>query len=179
MTSRCPCVRRSNQLCYEATDVGSWSFMGSNEPVRNQCWSYIWNISNIQLRMWNQVSYDPRSYESNLCNCLYGSLKKSGLQRGLNPWPRDTSVIYGIALKSWIFQPFYIRNCINCVNNCDGHSLITWYPKHVIKVEICKRVFFLCFVQFELSHNLPLPTGRSLCNTKFIHYLRVNSRKLR
>jgi len=44
----------------------------------------------IKLRMWNQVSYDPRSYERNLCNCVYRSLKKSGLQRGLNPWPRDT-----------------------------------------------------------------------------------------
>ena len=33
----------------------------------------------------HQVSYDPHSYESNLCNCLYRSLKKSGLQRGLNP----------------------------------------------------------------------------------------------
>ena len=30
-------VRRSNQLSYEATDVGSWSFMGPNEPVRNEC----------------------------------------------------------------------------------------------------------------------------------------------
>ena len=26
-------VRRSNQLSYEATDVGSWSFVSSNEPV--------------------------------------------------------------------------------------------------------------------------------------------------
>ena len=30
-------VRRSNQLSYEATDVGSWSFFSSNEPVRNGC----------------------------------------------------------------------------------------------------------------------------------------------
>ena len=29
-------VRRSNQLSYEATDVGSWSFVGSNVPVRNE-----------------------------------------------------------------------------------------------------------------------------------------------
>ena len=29
----------------------------------------------------DQVSYDPRSYECNLCNCL----KKSGLQQSLNP----------------------------------------------------------------------------------------------
>ena len=30
-------VRRSNQLSYEATDVGSWSSVGSNKPVRNEC----------------------------------------------------------------------------------------------------------------------------------------------
>ena len=30
-------VRRSNQLSYEATDVGSWSFVSSNEPVKNGC----------------------------------------------------------------------------------------------------------------------------------------------
>ena len=29
-------VRRSNQLCYEATDVRVWSFVGSNVPVRNE-----------------------------------------------------------------------------------------------------------------------------------------------
>ena len=28
-------IRR--QLNYEATDVGSWSFMGCQEPVRNEC----------------------------------------------------------------------------------------------------------------------------------------------
>ena len=30
-------VRRSNQLSYKAADVGSWSLVGSNEPVRNEC----------------------------------------------------------------------------------------------------------------------------------------------
>ena len=34
-------VRRSNQLSYEATDVGSWSFAGSNEPVRGE-WEVIY-----------------------------------------------------------------------------------------------------------------------------------------
>ena len=28
---------RLNQLSYEATDVGSWSFVSSNEPVKNGC----------------------------------------------------------------------------------------------------------------------------------------------
>ena len=30
-------VRRSNQQSYEATDVGSWSFVSSNKPVKNGC----------------------------------------------------------------------------------------------------------------------------------------------
>ena len=41
-------VRRSNQLSYEATDVGSWSFVGSNGPVRNESmtkWYMKWIIS--------------------------------------------------------------------------------------------------------------------------------------
>ena len=34
----CNCVSRSsNQLSYEATDVGSWSFVGPSEPVGNEC----------------------------------------------------------------------------------------------------------------------------------------------
>ena len=41
-------MRRSKQLSYEATDVGNWSFVGSNEPVRNECeviyeMFHIWN----------------------------------------------------------------------------------------------------------------------------------------
>ena len=39
-------MRRSNQLRYEATDVGSWSFVGSNEPVRNKC-EVIYEIFHI------------------------------------------------------------------------------------------------------------------------------------
>ena len=30
-------VRRSDQLSYKATHVGSWSFVSSNEPVKNGC----------------------------------------------------------------------------------------------------------------------------------------------
>ena len=30
-------VRRSNQLSYKATDVGSWSFLSSNEFVKKGC----------------------------------------------------------------------------------------------------------------------------------------------
>ena len=40
-------VRRSNQLRYEATDVGSWSFLSSSVPVRNEStmtWYMKWII---------------------------------------------------------------------------------------------------------------------------------------
>ena len=30
-------MRRSKQLSYEAADVGSWSFVSSNERVKNGC----------------------------------------------------------------------------------------------------------------------------------------------
>ena len=49
-------VRPSNQLSYEANDVGSWSFVGSNVPVRNEStmkWYMKWII--YELRRWNQV----------------------------------------------------------------------------------------------------------------------------
>ena len=37
-------VRRSNQLSYEALDVGNWSFVISNEPVKNGCEViYVWS----------------------------------------------------------------------------------------------------------------------------------------
>ena len=39
-------VQRSNQLSYEAIDVGSWSFVGPKEPVRNEC-EVIYEIFHI------------------------------------------------------------------------------------------------------------------------------------
>ena len=58
--------------------------------------------------MWNQISYDPRCYERNLSNCVCRSLKNSGLQRGLNPWPRDTGARLQLSYEatdvgSWSF----------------------------------------------------------------------------
>ena len=56
-------VRRSNQLSCEATDVGSWSFVGANVPVRmNQRWNDVWNGSDMNCGYEIKWSYDPRSY---------------------------------------------------------------------------------------------------------------------
>ena len=74
-------VRRSNQLSYEATDVGNWSFVSSNEPVKSELWRPVevltfsgfytqllkiafitamitaYLISNPQFSMWNIFIY--------------------------------------------------------------------------------------------------------------------------
>ena len=39
-------VQRSSQLSYEATDVGSWSFVVPKEPLRNEC-EVIYEIFHI------------------------------------------------------------------------------------------------------------------------------------
>ena len=41
-------LRRFNQLSYEATYVGSWSFVGSNQPVRDE-WEVLYEIKNLLL----------------------------------------------------------------------------------------------------------------------------------
>ena len=44
--------RRFNQLSYEATDVENWSFVGSNELVRNECeMMYEKLISDIEFNL--------------------------------------------------------------------------------------------------------------------------------
>ena len=64
-------VRRSNQLSYEATDVGSWSFVGSNGPERNESMmNGIWNESYMNCGYETKWSYDLCSYERNFCNCV-------------------------------------------------------------------------------------------------------------
>ena len=67
--------------------------VGPKGPVRNECEVIIWNISYIELWMCTQVSYETRSYESNLCNCVYRKPWKSQDFKGcLNVWSRDTGV---------------------------------------------------------------------------------------
>ena len=44
---------------------------------------------------------DPRSYDRNFYNCVKKPEKKSGLQRGLNPWPRDTgAMLYQLSYEA-------------------------------------------------------------------------------
>ena len=110
-------VRCSNQLNYEATDVGSRSFVSSNEPVKNGCEAIYEMFHILNCGFWNQVSYDHRSYERNLSNCW-----KS----------QDFNGVWNLPLKSWLFQAS-IRNCLNCIHNCDDHSLLDF--------KICSSIY--------------------------------------
>ena len=51
-------VRRSNQLSYEATDVGSWSIVGSNFPVRNDL------MNEMIYEMYHILTADMKSGEA-------------------------------------------------------------------------------------------------------------------
>ena len=75
-------------------------------------WIYIWNESYIELRIWSQVSYDLRSHGW-----------KVRTSKGFEP---VTAI--PVRCSKLLFQ-VSLRNCKNCVRNCEDHSLLaefTW-----------------------------------------------------
>ena len=80
-------VRRSNQLSYEATDVESWSFVSSNEPVRNRR-EVIYEMFHIHLCLQSSIAVLHRLPSSAfMFNPLHGHLciaakRKDHLQFG-------------------------------------------------------------------------------------------------
>ena len=70
-----------------------WDQSGDFSVGQNWLCKWMVHMKQIicELRIWNQMKNDPRSYDRNFYNCVKKPEKKnSGLQRGLNPWPRDT-----------------------------------------------------------------------------------------
>ena len=59
-------LRRSNRVSYEATDVGSWSFVCSNVPVRNESMTHMLYEMNHTLNCGYEIkkSYDPQMTSS-------------------------------------------------------------------------------------------------------------------
>ena len=99
-------VRRSNQLSYEATDVGSWSFAGSNEPVRDE-WEVIYNYEIFHINYWTADVKSSRAFIAQLVRVSH----------------RYHEVMGSNPLEVLNFSGFYPRNCINCVHNCKNHRL--------------------------------------------------------
>ena len=145
-------VRRSNQLSYEATDVGSWSFVSSNGLERNESmmkWYMIWII--YELLIWNQVK-------------LWSSqLWTQFLQlRSSNGPVRNESM-----MKWYMIWIIYARNCKNCVHNCEDHSF-TWfhirssYMIHIIYHFIITIALTQVFRDYSFSFSLSNIGGASL-----------------
>ena len=85
---------RNLSNCVRKPDVGSWSFVSSNEPVRNEC--------EVIFEMFHLLNVKS-----------YIELRRTGIARSRVQTP----------LKSWLFQAS-IRNCLDCVHNCEDHSLL-------------------------------------------------------
>ena len=120
-------VRRSNQLRYEATDVGSWSFVGSNGPVRNESvmkWYMKWMIHFIYHFIIDSFLTGPLEptndqLPTSVASYLSWLERRTGIARSRVQTP----------LKSWNFQAS-LRNCKNCSHNCEDHSF-TWFVEIV------------------------------------------------
>ena len=52
-------------------------------------WSDIWNISYVELRSWNQLSYDHRSYERNFKQLRIEAWKSQDFN---GVWTRDLAI---------------------------------------------------------------------------------------
>ena len=96
--------------------------------------------------MFTQLSYDHRSYERNLSNCVWKP-EKVTTSTGFEP---ETSR-YGC-------------NCLNCVHNCDDHSLLDF------KIRSSIYEIFHISLHCLLSLHGALIIWRSLSKTHFRLY---------
>ena len=82
----------SNQMSYEATDVGSWSIMCSYVPVKEM------KVIDVP-RKWNQMKNDPRSYVRNLCNCIRGCIAPVSRGHGFKPhWSPEFCCLFSFQI---------------------------------------------------------------------------------
>ena len=86
VTSRIP-VRRSTNWAMKPLTLGAGQLWVHMFPWKICKWMMHMKEIICELRMWNQMKNDPRSYDRNFYNCVKKPEKNSGLQRGLNPWP--------------------------------------------------------------------------------------------
>ena len=132
-------VGRSHQLSYETTDVVSWSFVGSNEPVRmNAKWymtCFVYSTADVK---------SSELWSSQLCGFSLIRTHKwptpnvSGfIAQLVRASPRYREVMGSNSVEVLTFPGFFICNCLNCVYNCEDHSSLDFtcaglYTKHVI-----------------------------------------------
>ena len=81
----------------------TWAFLSTKTTIIIM-WSDIWNVSYIELRIWNQVSHDHRSYERNLSNCV----EKPEKVRTSTWFEPVTSRYRCDALTNWAMKPLTV-----------------------------------------------------------------------
>ena len=85
-----------------------------------------------QTSQWKWKWRNDRRSKRNLCNCVKKPEKNPGLQRGLNPWPRDTSAMLyqlsyeatDIAFTATIISSFSLFHFISAVH--------IWFISYII-----------------------------------------------
>ena len=137
-------VQCSNQLSYEATDVESWSFVGTNVPVRNE------STMKWFTKMDHIWTADMKSSEAMILavmNAIFAGFEPVSSQYRCN------------ALTNWAMKPLPFRvslcHCKNCIHNCEDHSF-AWNDKIVTYLTngwemkcyecFCVFCFFVLFV---------------------------------
>ena len=102
----------------------------------------------------NEVLYwkwrNDRRSEHNLCNCVKKPEKNSGLQRGLNPWPRDTGAM--------LYQLSYEATDVG------SRSIVGSYVpvKEMSVNDIWNKSYMNCGNEMKWRNDRR--TGRNLCN---------------
>ena len=132
-------VRRSNQLSYEATDVGSWSFVGSNGPVRNESmmkWYMKWIIH--ELRIWNQVNgFEPR-WSPEFFRLLYAIAKIALITAKI-----IASLDFISAVNLW-FISYTISSLVLSLFLFLGNGSHTWFIKKLGLCSSTSTTLILC-----------------------------------
>ena len=96
------------------------------------------NVQHYSLQMKN----DPRSYDRNFYNCVKKPEKNSGLQRGLNPWPRDT----GATLYQLSYEATDVGSRSILGSYVPVKDMYVWY-----------LIYFICILHYSLPR-LTVPT---------------------
>ena len=116
-------------------------------------WSDIWNVPYIELR----ILKSSKPWSSQFWTQFKQLRTEAGIARSRVQTP----------LKSWLFQAS-VRNCLNCVQNCDDHGLLEVISsrrknENVFKMskdekctsKACKNTVFHCHICKFVGFLLP------------------------
>ena len=95
---------------------------------------------------------DPHSYDRNFYNCVKKPEKNSGLQRGLNPWPRDTgATLYQLSYEATDVGSRSILGAYVHMNMCICTMCIWWF----ISYASFTWILFLSLADTETRERIP------------------------